>query len=51
MGFGDYVAKVFESLFGSPISAIVMTCCILLLLSPIYMPLLKKVTGKGKQAA
>ena len=51
MGAGDYVAKVFESLFGSPISAIVMACCILLLLSPVYMPLVKKITGKGKKAA
>jgi len=42
MGFGDYVAKVFGGLFGSPISAIVMTVCILLLLSPIYMPLIRK---------
>ncbi|MBR6185411.1 MAG: tripartite tricarboxylate transporter permease [Clostridia bacterium] len=51
MGFGDYAAKVFESLFGSPISAIVMTACILLLLSPIYMPFVKKITGKNKPAA
>ena len=51
MGFGDYMAKVFESLFGSPISAIVMTACILLLFSPLYMPLLKKLFGKGKKAA
>ena len=49
MGAGDYVAKVFGSLFGSPISAIVMTCCILLLLSPIYMPFVKKITGKDKK--
>ena len=46
MGFGDYAAKVFGSLFGSPIAAVVMIACILLLLSPIYMPLIKKARGK-----
>lgn len=48
MGFGDYAAKVFGALFGSPIAAIVMTCSILLLLSPVYMPFVKKITGKKK---
>lgn len=48
MGFGDYAAKVFGALFGSPIAAIVMTCSILLLLSPVYMPLVRKITKKEK---
>ena len=48
MAFGDYVAKVFSSLFGTPIAAVVMTCSILLLLSPLYMPLVKKITKKEK---
>ena len=48
MAFGDYVAKVFGSLFGTPIAAVVMTCSILLLLSPLYMPLVKKITKKEK---
>ena len=46
MGFGDYVGKVFGGLFGTPIGAVVMTACILLLLSPLYMPLIKKARGK-----
>ena len=47
MGFGDYVSKVFGGLFGTPIGAIVMTACILLLLSPLYMPMIKKARGKN----
>ena len=35
-----------RNLFGTPIGAIVMTACILLLLSPLYMPLIKKARGK-----
>ena len=46
MGMGDYAAKVFGGLFGTPIGAVVMTACILLLLSPIYMPLIKKARAK-----
>ncbi|MGN0777974.1 MAG: tripartite tricarboxylate transporter permease [Aristaeellaceae bacterium] len=48
MGLGDYAAKVFGGLFGSPIAAVVMTCSILLLLSPIYMPLIRKIAPKHK---
>ena len=44
--FGDVIAKVFGSLFGTPIAAVVMTACILMLLSPLYMPLIKKARGK-----
>jgi putative tricarboxylic transport membrane protein len=43
---GDIVTKVFLALFGTPIAAVVMTACILMLLSPIYMPLIKKARGK-----
>jgi putative tricarboxylic transport membrane protein len=46
MGFGDYAAKVFGGLFGTPIGAVVMTACILLLLSPVYMPMIKKARAK-----
>ena len=42
MTFSDIMAKIFGGLFGTPIAAVVMTVCILMLLSPIYMPLLKK---------
>ena len=42
---GDVIIKVFGSLFGSPIAAVVMTACILMLLSPVYMPLIKKRKG------
>ena len=42
----DIMAKIFGGLFGTPIAAIVMTICILMLLSPIYMPLIKKATAK-----
>ena len=41
MGFGDYVAKVFGGLFGTPIGAVVMTACILLLLSPVVIKITK----------
>ena len=44
-------ANVFKALFGTPIAAIVMTACILMLLSPLYMPLLKKLFGKKKTQA
>lgn len=39
-------ANVGKALFGTPIAAVVMTACILMLLSPIYMPLLKKLFAK-----
>jgi putative tricarboxylic transport membrane protein len=42
MTFSDIMAKIFGGLFGTPIAAVVMSLCILMLLSPIYMPLLKK---------
>ena len=42
MTFSDIMAKIFGGLFGTPIAAVVMSVCILMLLSPIYMPLLKK---------
>ena len=42
MTFSDIMQKIFGALFGTPIAAIVMTICILMLLSPLYMPLLKK---------
>ena len=42
LNFGDHLAKVFGALFGSPISAVIMTACILMLLSPLYMPFVKK---------
>jgi putative tricarboxylic transport membrane protein len=42
MTFSDIMQKIFGGLFGTPIAAVVMTVCILMLLSPIYMPLLKK---------
>lgn len=38
------------ALFGTPISIVVMTACILMLLSPVYMPLIKKLTGKAEKA-
>ena len=44
---GDIIAKVFGALFGTPIAAVVMTACILMLLSPIYMPMIKKLRGKA----
>lgn len=43
-------ANVFQALFGTPIAAIVMSACILMLLSPLYLPLLKKLTGKKAKA-
>ena len=43
-------ANVGKALFGTPISAIVMTACILMLLSPVYLPLIKKILGKRKAA-
>ncbi|MBQ9301095.1 MAG: tripartite tricarboxylate transporter permease [Clostridia bacterium] len=45
--FGDIIAKVFGGLFGTPIAAVVMAACILMLLSPIYMPLIKKARKKN----
>ena len=42
MTFSDIMQKIFGALFGTPIAAVVMTICILMLLSPLYMPLLKK---------
>lgn len=39
-------ANVASALFGTPIAAVVMVACILMLLSPLYMPLLKKVFNK-----
>lgn len=42
MTFSDIMQKIFGALFGTPIAAIVMTVCILMLLSPVYMPILKK---------
>lgn len=39
-------ANVGKALFGTPIAAVVMTACILMLLSPLYMPLLKKLFAK-----
>ncbi len=44
--FSDTLSKVFLALFGSPISAVIMTACILMLLSPIYMPYVKKLRNK-----
>lgn len=35
-------ANIFKALFGTPIAAVIMTACILMLLSPLYLPLLKK---------
>lgn len=46
MNFGDIAAKVGGALFGSPIAAVVMTACVLMLLSPLYMPLIKKLRAK-----
>ena len=43
--------NLFSALFGTPIAAVVMTACILMLLSPLYMPLLKKLFGKKKAQA
>ena len=48
MTFSDIMQKIFGALFGTPIAAVVMTVCILMLLSPIYMPLIKKASGKAK---
>lgn len=42
--------NVAAALFGTPIAAVVMTACILMLLSPVYMPWLKKIFGKKKSA-
>ena len=36
------------ALFGTPIACVVMIACILMLTSPLYMPLLKKAFGKDK---
>lgn len=41
-------ANVFKVLFGTPIAAVVMTVCILMLLSPLFMPLMKKLKGGKK---
>lgn len=43
-------ANVGKALFGTPIAAVVMTACILMLLSPVYMPWIKKLFGKKKAA-
>lgn len=43
-------ANVGAALFGTPIAAVVMAACILMLLSPVFMPLLKKFFAKKKQA-
>ncbi len=43
-------ANVGAALFGTPIAAVVMVACILMLLSPVFMPLLKKLFAKKKQA-
>ena len=43
-------ANVGAALFGTPIAAVVMTVCLLMLLSPLYRPLLKKLFGKKKTA-
>ena len=40
--------NVFKVLFGTPIAAVVMTVCILMLASPLYLPLLKKLKGGKK---
>lgn len=42
--------NVFNALFGTPIAAVVMIACILMLLSPLYMPVLKKLWSKKKAA-
>lgn len=38
--------NVFKVLFGTPIAAVVMTVCILMLLSPLYLPLVKKLRSE-----
>ncbi len=43
-------ANVGAALFGTPIAAVVMVACILMLLSPVFMPFLKKLFAKKKQA-
>ena len=43
-------ANVGKVLFGTPIAAVVMTACILMLLSPVFMPFIKK-HMPGKKAA
>lgn len=43
-------ANVGKALFGTPIAAVVMTACILMLLSPVYMPWIKKLFSKKKTA-
>ena len=40
--------NVFAALFGTPIAAVVMVACILMLTSPLYTPLLKKIGKKNK---
>ncbi|MDO4484509.1 MAG: tripartite tricarboxylate transporter permease [Clostridia bacterium] len=44
--FGQNAAKVGQALFGTPIAAVLMTACILLLLSPLWKPLLAKLKAK-----
>ena len=41
-------ANVGKALFGTPIAAVVMTACILMLLSPLYMPWIKKLISRKK---
>ena len=41
-------ANVGAALFGTPIACVVMIACILMLLSPLYMPLIKKGFSKKK---
>ena len=41
-------ANVGAALFGTPIACVVMIACILMLLSPLYMPLIKKAFSKKK---
>ena len=48
MSPADVIAKVFGALFGTPIAAVIMSVCILMLLSPICMPLLKKLADQRK---